>query len=350
LSGRVCGSATSNRCARVAEGQVEGGLSFASFSLAVKENEAQMKCKNKWVEFIGNDTIRDLIMIQYKRIFVGSACNNNCLYCQKKTGASDPGLSDIRAQMDRKNALDSVELYGGEPTLRRDFFEILNAARGDGYRRMKIITNARAFANINTAVKTLESGCYFFEIKVHHHEPAVHDHVTQVSGSLHQTMQGIVNLRSVDTRNEEPLSAFIQLRILVSRHNYKDIGNVALHFIPYEIDRITLAFDDSQLEMSQALPYIRDAINACILNRVWINTQRIPLCAMAGLEHHVSEIYHKKPAGNFNKSKHCEKCVYNAVCPGISRAYFDNFGFNKLEPVLESRHAQDIRRLHHEKV
>jgi hypothetical protein len=39
LSGRVCGTAAGNRCARVAGGQVEGGLSFASFSFAVKENE-----------------------------------------------------------------------------------------------------------------------------------------------------------------------------------------------------------------------------------------------------------------------------------------------------------------------
>ncbi len=36
LSGRVCGTSAGNRCARAAEGQVEGGLSFASFSLAVK--------------------------------------------------------------------------------------------------------------------------------------------------------------------------------------------------------------------------------------------------------------------------------------------------------------------------
>ena len=39
LLGRVCGTAADNRCAREAEGQVEGSLSFASFSLAVKENE-----------------------------------------------------------------------------------------------------------------------------------------------------------------------------------------------------------------------------------------------------------------------------------------------------------------------
>jgi len=39
--GRVCRTAAGNRGAREAEGQVEGGLSFASFSLADKENEGQ---------------------------------------------------------------------------------------------------------------------------------------------------------------------------------------------------------------------------------------------------------------------------------------------------------------------
>ncbi len=287
-------------------------------------------------------------MLEYKRIFLGPACNNNCLYCQEKNGSRDPDLSEIVAQMARKNSLDSVELYGGEPTLRGDFFEILNAARREGFKRIKIVTNARAFADINTAVKTVELGCYLFEIKVHHVEPAIHDYVTQVSGSLHETLQGIINLRTIDTLHEQPFHPFINLRIPVSTQNYEHIGNVALSFIPYEIDRITLSFDDSQLEMSKALPYIKDAINASILNRVWINTQRIPLCAMEGLEHHVSEIY-QPPAGDFEKSEHCKECVHNDICPGISTPYFHNFGFHKLEPVLESRHAQDIRRLHSEK-
>jgi MoaA/NifB/PqqE/SkfB family radical SAM enzyme len=287
-------------------------------------------------------------MVKYKRIFLGPACNNDCLYCLEKNGPSDPNLSSIVAQMAHKNSLDSVELYGGEPTLRSDFYEILNAARSNGFKRIKIVTNARAFADINTALKTVASGCYFFEIKIHHHEPVIHDAVTQLSGSVDQTLQGIANLRSIDTLHEEPFDAFIHLRIPISRHNYEDIGKVALTFIPYGIDRITMSFDDSQLEMSRALPYIQNAIHVSILNRVWINTQRIPLCAMEGLEHHVSEIYHPV-AGDFEKSKHCKKCVYNAACPGVSTPYFDNFGFNNLEPVLESRHAQDIRKLHDEK-
>jgi MoaA/NifB/PqqE/SkfB family radical SAM enzyme len=249
--------------------------------------------------------------------------------------------------MAHNGGLDSVELYGGEPTLRTDFFSILDAARNHGLKRIKIVTNARALADINAAVKTVESGCYFFEIKVHHYQPGIHDYVTRVSGSLQQTVEGIVNLRRINTLYQKPFSAFISLRISMSRQNYGDIGNVALAFIPYKIDRIILSFDDSELEMSKALPHIQNAINLSILNRVWILTQRIPLCAMIGLEHHVSEIYHA-PDGDYKKSKNCEKCIYDEVCPGMSTRYLDNFGFSQLKPVSESRHIEDIRSLRNE--
>jgi len=283
-------------------------------------------------------------MVTYQRIFVGSRCNNRCPYCHEKNRSGYPELSDIVAQLAQDRGLDSVELYGGEPTLRTDFFNILDAARDQGFKRIKIVTNARALADINAAVKTIESGCHFFEIKVHHYQPGIHDDVTQVSGSLQETLEGIVNLRRITSLRQGPFKAFISLRIPISRQNYEDIGNVALTFIPYEIDRIILSFDDSRLKMSKALPPIRDAINISILNRVWILTQGIPLCAMMGLEHHVSEIYHGLDGDN-KKAKSCKRCVYDKVCPGMSTRYLDHFGLSQLKPVRDSRHIEDMGRL-----
>jgi len=286
-------------------------------------------------------------MVTYKRVYVGSQCNNSCLYCNQRNRPDNPELSGTVARMVDNGGVDSIELCGGEPTLRRDFFSILDAARNQGFKRIKLVTNARAFADINAAAKTVESGCHFFEIKVHHYQSDIHDDVTQVSGSLQETVEGIVNLRRITTLYQAPFSAFISLRISISRHNCEDIGRVALAFIPYEIDRIILSYDDSGLEMSKALPHIQNAISATILNRVWILTQGIPLCAMTGLEHHVSEIYHA-PDGDYKKSKNCKKCVYDEVCPGMDRRYLDNFGFNQLRPVPESTHIEDIRILRNE--
>lgn len=286
-------------------------------------------------------------MVKYKRIFVGSRCNNRCLYCHEKDRSSHLELSDIVSKLARNGGPDSVELYGGEPTLRNDFFDILDAARHQGFKRIKVVTNARALADINTVVKMTESGCHFFEIKVHHYQPSVHDDLTQVSGSLQETVEGIANLRRITTLYRAPFKTFISLRISISGQNYEDIGNLASTFIPYGIDRIILSFDDTRLKMSKALPHIRDAINISILNRVWILTQGIPLCAMAGLEHHVSEIYHG-PDGDYKKAKSCKKCVYDKVCPGMSTRYLDHFDFRQLKPVLDSRHIEDIRKLYNE--
>jgi hypothetical protein len=65
---------------------------------------------------------------------------------------------------------------------------------------------------------------------------------------------------------------------------------------------------------------------------------------MTGMEHHVSEIY-SAPYGAYKKSKGCETCVYNELCPGMDREYLDHFGFDQLMPVPESRHVEDMKTL-----
>jgi hypothetical protein len=168
-----------------------------------------------------------------------------------------------------------------------------------------------------------------------------------VGGSFDETVEGISNLRYIDNVGDKPLRAFIHIVIPVSRHNYENIGNVALAFAAYEIDRVTLSFDDHEIELPKVLPHVQNAINGSILNRVWIATRRIPLCAMTDFEHHVAEIY-GPPDGDFEKNKQCKKCVYDDACPGIAASYFERFGLRGLTPVLDSKHAEDIRRLHNE--
>ena len=94
---------------------------------------------------------------------------------------SRPEYSDVMNSLSQESTPDSVAFYGGEPTLREDFFKMVNAARNQGYKRIKVSTNARTLADISTAIKIVEAGCYFFDIKVHHHRPDTHDYVSQVT-------------------------------------------------------------------------------------------------------------------------------------------------------------------------
>ena len=284
-------------------------------------------------------------MVPYKRIFTGNSCNNRCLYCNEKNNMSRPECSDVLHSLSQESKVDSVAFYGGEPTLREDFFKIVDAARNQGYKRIKVATNARKLADISTAIKVVEAGCYFFDIKFHHHRPDIHDYVSQVQGSFQETVQGLVNLRRINSLHQALFSAFISLKISLSSKNYEDCGAIVTAFIPYKIDRFILTLDDSALELSKAVPYIRNAIDLSILNRVWITTQNIPLCVMTGYEHHVSEIYHS-PDGDYKKAATCEACHLDAYCPGLNSACAETTGLNDLKPFREKNYLiEDIRNL-----
>jgi MoaA/NifB/PqqE/SkfB family radical SAM enzyme len=287
-------------------------------------------------------------MVPYKRIYLGSSCNNNCIYCSEKKKDSNQTIPDVTGSLVQNDSLDSIELYGGEPATRSDFFILLDTARNRGYRRIKLVTNARTCADINTAVRMIESGCHIYEIKIHHFRPDIHDYITQVRGSLQETVQGLANLRRINTLRNTAFSAFISLRISLSRKNIQDIASIVLAFIPYRIDRFILSFDDSELELSKALPHIQNAINLTLLNRTWITTQKIPPCYMQGFEHHIAELYHSHHC-DYRKLETCMECPLDHLCPGIDNDFAHTGGLHDLKPFQGNEQmTEDIRNLTHE--
>lgn len=246
--------------------------------------------------------------------------------------------------MGHADGVDSVEFYGGEPTIREDFINILNTAQEKGFKRIKIVTNGRMFSDMDMAIQAVECGCYLFEIKVHGPNPYVHDAITLVDGSFWQTVQGIQNLRGIHGVKGSSFDPFIGVRIPICKENHMDIENTLINFLQFRVDRIILSFEDNALAMSKTLPHIQNAINISILNRVWIVTQKIPLCIMEGLEHHVSEVY-TVSHNRFEHHENCAKCVYGDICPGVNVDYLKSFGFREFRRVRKSKHSEDILKL-----
>ncbi len=93
-------------------------------------------------------------MLKYKNIFLGNSCNNRCLHCSYRQ--KDPSSTDINTILHSLNQKkeENVLFYGGEPALRNDLFQIINAAKENGYRRIKLLTNGRAFSDINFLYQT----------------------------------------------------------------------------------------------------------------------------------------------------------------------------------------------------
>jgi len=283
-------------------------------------------------------------LLKYKEIFLGnSTCNNKCLHCSiREKDSSKTDLSSILSSLKEKTE-ENVSLYSGDPTLRSDLFEIIRAAKRDSYRRIKLLTNGRAFSDIQFLDQILRAGCNLFEITLWGSNPSLHDYLTQTSGSFWETIRGLENLAGLAG------DRFVCIRIPVCKENHSDLENCVTTALSFNVNRIILSFQDDRLSFKQVLPHINNAINISIFNRIWIQTEGIPFCIMLGLEQHIGEIlaglntiYSK----TFQHHNCCIQCIYKDICPGIEVKYAGHFGDKEFTPVIASKYSQDIRTLY----
>ncbi|MFZ5906393.1 MAG: radical SAM protein [Nitrospirota bacterium] len=278
-------------------------------------------------------------MLRYKEIFLGGTCNNSCLHCSPKQKTSPQEDFAAIAPAIRQRDTDSIAFSGGEPAIRPDIITILETARENGYRRIKLFTNGRAFSDGYLLQRIIHAGCSLFEIKLWASNPSLHDRMTQVTGSFWETVQGIENLA------QDPQDKFVCIRVPVCRENLADLENTVTTALNFGASRIILSAGDSSLPFRSLLPRIANAINISIFNRVWILTEGIPFCLMKGLEPHIGElvsgltqIYER----TFQRHSRCVHCIFRELCPGTEAGYLARFGEEEFEPVTSWKYLNDL--------
>ncbi len=293
-------------------------------------------------------------MIDYRKVFVGSSCNNNCKYCKYQNEQRQwKNIDEVKARLEEKRSRagesadhDSVELLGGEPAIRNDLMDIVTYARNWGWRRIKMRTSGRPFSDWNLARAVIEQGVRIFEIKVNGYNQEIHEAVTGVKNSFWETISGISNIRSIRALDNKPFSAFIAIRISICKENYNILEEIVRFLVPLGIDKITLSFDDYDLSMLEAIPSIINTIETAIFNKIWIMTEKIPLCLLEGYEHHIYEIYLNFD-DEFEHFDSCKNCVYYSTCKGVIKDYLSAQGADEFIAVSKSKHATDIGALKH---
>ena len=221
--------------------------------------------------------------------------------------------------------------------------DIIQAARGNGCRRIKLITNGRAFSHAHYLQQVINAGCSLFEISLWGSNPNLHEYLSRTPGSFWETVRGLENLSGI------PVDKFVCLRIPVCKENFSDLENIIVTALNFGTNRIILSMQDSTLPFQSALPHIINGINISIFNRVWILTEGIPFCLMQGLEQHISEIYSGWDTlyeRMYQQHKQCPECVYKELCPGTGVSYIKQFGDGEFSPVRAGKCFQDIKVLY----
>ncbi|MCD4694448.1 radical SAM protein, partial [bacterium] len=80
-------------------------------------------------------------------VFVGYACNNNCIFCLDSNKRNLPQRSTNEIKKDilasRENGATYLELIGGEVSIRKDSLELIKFSNLLGFDTISMTTNGR---------------------------------------------------------------------------------------------------------------------------------------------------------------------------------------------------------------
>ena len=150
-------------------------------------------------------------------LFITSQCNNRCLMCCQPPNHSNDlernYIKNIKLIDSAPVTLPSIGITGGEPTLLGDkLFSLINHIKAKlPETEIHLLTNGRAFADINYAKKLMQCGTdkILLGIPIHSDCSLEHDYITQSKGSFDETMLGLYNL--------ERCGFDVELRIVLNR-------------------------------------------------------------------------------------------------------------------------------------
>lgn len=331
---------------------------------------------------------------------VGYSCNIKCSFCyyltDVKARSRDKDLTteECKTLIRRHYArgLRVLEFTGGEPTIRRDLFELARYARETGFPRVSVITNGLRLADGAYARDLVAAGVEDFLFSVHGSTAALHDAVTNVRGSFTLLMKAIRNVQAlgVKVRCNSVITGANLPDVYDRARLFRDLGLKTVNFIlfnPIEQqaedadERNFLHYADAATELKRAIADFGPAFDK-------FTVRYLPLCLLPGLEGHVQNVpqvqydhdewdyyyrsYVREPlwkwlggllagaltlprkglwlAYGWDHFRHaailqahsllhkrkfpkCRRCAYEHICGGVWKAYARRFGDGELAPA-----------------
>lgn len=289
---------------------------------------------------------------------IGFNCNNLCDFCaqgSKRSRGEGRALGEIKAALSRARdaGASAVVFTGGEPTLHPELPAAVTAAREMGYTTLQVQTNGRRLAFPDYCAALKKAGVTEVSPSLHGSTPAVHEALTHAPGSFAEVVSGI--------RNCKKLGLYVLTNTVVTSRNYKDMPALARLLTHLGVDQFQLAFvhlvgtaweNRKWLtpRKTEALPYIKKALDAGRAAGVPCYTEAVPFCLMKGYEDCVAERvipegpvadagFYLESYGDYRrdegkaKGPKCRGCRWFRACEGPWREYPELYGWDEFEPV-----------------
>jgi MoaA/NifB/PqqE/SkfB family radical SAM enzyme len=161
----------------------------------------------------------------YVQFYITARCNLTCQQCNIIYANSDVrecGIDEIKVIADNLAELGTaiVLLTGGEPFIRKDIHEIVNAFESRGI-HVRMQTNG--FASEAQIVKVIEAGGRDISISLDSLNPATQDHI---NGDFYESWHKALKTISLFTKYLPLENSFASLGCVIQRDNIADIEDV----------------------------------------------------------------------------------------------------------------------------
>ena len=217
-------------------------------------------------------------------------CDHNCIFCMERMepGDSDeslPTLSDIKSAIIQYIAgygeITKLYIAGGEPTLRKDFSDIVRLVQG--YCNNIVLSTCCDYKNRNQMIDLIcELGIKNVATSIHGSTEEIHDKLTGIHGSFENTIEAIRQLLFKGVT--------VTVNSVVCAYNISDMPQIAcmFHEKAVFIDKLTFTHyihhgnayyhDDLKFDVDEFKSVLSESLNYCDSFSYEITYRDFPLC------------------------------------------------------------------------
>lgn len=305
-------------------------------------------------------------------INLGHICNDICSFCVSglltQEGLAKPVPSEpiFEAMTQaRERGVSEITFLGGEPTIQRNFFPVLERAVELGFSSITVFTNLARGKDPTFLERVARSGPIRWRISIQGGDEETHDHVVQRKGAFERIIQGLKWL--VSAGQDISINTCVTAESVESIPSYADIlrsypvGHLHLDmFRPSttgrEENEYAVELIPDYARVGERLEALMTGL-AAIPRPPTVSVGGLPFCFLpkrAHLIHHggeetkmvsVSESgqgaqfwdkYSVQNAGRFQTAE-CERCLFQERCHGLPIGYGMKFGAPQLEAITPAR-------------
>jgi len=281
-------------------------------------------------------------------------CNDNCISCPvpRRGNRINPSFEKITENIDQILSYSKhISFNGGEPTIRKDLFQILEYAQKKGASEIALLTNSEALYNEKLVKKLARIKGLKIVTTIYGGSSLIHNAITRTPNSFEYKIRGLKNLVNYHIP--------IELRILLHKMNYKHFNEMAKfiidNFKPNNFGsiiimnpKLTERACEYQKVVAEKLTNISQVlekpIEILLKKGFKVGLYHFPHCILPnklwGLSRGITA-----DEAEVIFAPNCANCIKKQECSRIWKSYIDIFGDAEFKSINKKLNLEEFKKL-----